>query len=82
VTPTNANDAGGWLWRIVQDALSHIVVQVGAVMIRFHSIPRGVMGISVKRVQMCADSVDRCKVLVGKYLSVSKRNYQGNSPVL
>jgi hypothetical protein len=60
---TNANDARRMFWRIVQDALSYIVVQVGTVMIRLYGVTRGLVSISMEGIQMCANPLNRCKVL-------------------
>lgn len=63
VALTNTDDSRRLRRGIVQDTLPHIVVQVGAVMIRLNRIAFGILGICMKRVQMCADSLYRCEVL-------------------
>jgi hypothetical protein len=62
---TNANDTRGLIRRIVQDTLSHIVVQVSAVVICLYGVTFGVVGIRMECVEMCTYPFDRCEVLSG-----------------
>lgn len=60
---TDADDACRLLWRVVEDALPHIIVQMRTVVVCFHGITLGFMGICVEGVEMCANSLDGCEVL-------------------
>lgn len=75
VALTNTDDSRRLRRGIVQDTLPHIVVQVGAVMIRLNRIAFGILGICMKRVQMCADSLYRCEVLVGISMAISVKRW-------
>lgn len=60
---TNTDDSRRLHRRIIQDALSHIFVQMCAVVVRFDSIPLGVVCICVESVQMGADSLHGLEIL-------------------
>lgn len=60
---TNTDDSRRLLGRVVEDTLSHIVVQVSTVVIRLNST-LWVMCISVKCIQMRADAFHGSEVLM------------------
>jgi hypothetical protein len=60
---TDADDARWLLWRVVEDALPDIVVQVRAVMVCFHGITFGVVSICMESIEVGAYSFDRREVL-------------------
>jgi hypothetical protein len=66
---TDANDTRRLIRRVVQDTLSHIIVQMSAVVICLYGVTFGVVSIRMECVEMCTYPFDGCKVLsdINKY---------------
>jgi hypothetical protein len=47
---TDPYDTGRLIWRIIEDTLPHIVIQVRAVVVRFYGVTLGIVGVSMKSV--------------------------------
>lgn len=62
---TDADDASWLFWRVVEDALANVVVEVGAVVVCLHGVTLGLVGVGMEGIQVSADPFDGRKVLRG-----------------
>jgi hypothetical protein len=62
---TDSDDARAGFGRVVQDALTHVVVEVGAVVVCFDGGALGLVGVGVEGVEVGADALYGRKVLNG-----------------
>jgi hypothetical protein len=60
---TDSNDSRTGFRRIVQDALTHLVVQVCAVVVSFDGGAFGLVCVGVERIEVGADALYRREVL-------------------
>jgi hypothetical protein len=61
---TNADDSGAFLGRVVEDTLAYFIVQMRAVVVRFHCIALWIVSVGVEGVQMSAYPLDWSEVLI------------------
>ena len=60
---TDADNPRAFLGRVVEDALAYFIVQVRAVVVCFHCIALGVVGVCVEGVEVRAYPLDWREVL-------------------
>ena len=60
---TNADDTSWLFWRVVEDALANVVVEMGAVVVCLHGVTLGLVSVGMEGIQVSTDPVNGREIL-------------------